>query len=48
MLALALAAIAVLIVVLAIVMPDLTLRLFAADAKGVQATADEYNYRRCT
>ena len=41
MLALALAAIAVLIVVLAIVMPDLTLRLFAADAKDVQATADE-------
>lgn len=41
MLALALAAIAVLIVVLAIVMPDLTLRLFAADAKDVQQSADE-------
>ncbi len=41
MLALALAAIAVLIVVLAIVMPDLTLRLFAADAKDIQASADE-------
>ena len=41
MLALALAAIAVLIVVLAIVMPDLTLRLFTADAKDVQASADE-------
>ncbi len=41
LLALALAAIAVLIVVLAIVMPDLTLRLFAADAKAVQSTADE-------
>jgi len=41
MLTLALAAIAVLIVVLAIVMPDLTLRLFAADAKDVQASADE-------
>jgi cytochrome c5 len=39
--ALALAAIAVLIVVLAIVMPDLTLRMFAADAKDFQATADE-------
>ena len=41
MLALVLAAIAVLIVVLAIVMPDLTLRLFTADAKDVQASADE-------
>ncbi len=41
MVALALAAIAVLIVVLAVVMPDLTLRLFAADAKDVQASADE-------
>ncbi len=41
MFALALAAIAVLIVVLAIVMPDLTLRLFTADAKDVQASADE-------
>lgn len=39
--ALALAAIAVLIVVLAVVMPDLTLRMFAADAKNVQASAEE-------
>ncbi len=37
----ALAAVAVLIVVLAITMPDLTLRLFAADAKDFQASADE-------
>jgi len=41
MLGLALAAVAVLIVVLAIAMPDLTLRLFAADAKNFQASADE-------
>lgn len=39
--AIALAAIAVLIVVLAVVMPDLTLRMFAADAKDFQASADE-------
>ncbi len=37
----ALAAIAVAIVVLAITMPDLTLRMFAADPKDFQATADE-------
>ncbi len=37
----ALAAIAVLIVILAIAMPDLTLRMFAADAKEFQASADE-------
>ena len=36
-----LAAIAVLIVVLAVVKPDLTLHLFAADAKAVQDTAEE-------
>ena len=41
MLGIALAAVAVLIVVLAIVMPDLTLRLFAADATDFQASADE-------
>ena len=39
--ALALAAIAVLIVVLAVAMPDLTLRLFAADDNEMQASADE-------
>lgn len=39
--ALALAAIAVLIVVLAVVMPDLTLRMFAADARNFQASAEE-------
>ena len=37
----AIAAIGVLIVVLAIVMPDLTLRMFAADAREFQATAEE-------
>ena len=37
----ALAALAVLIVVLAISMPDLPLRIFAADAKEFQATAAE-------
>ncbi len=37
----ALAAIAVAIVVLAITMPDLTLRMFAADAKDFQASAEE-------
>lgn len=36
-----LAAIAVLIVVLATTMPDLTLRMFAADAKDFQASAEE-------
>ena len=36
-----LAAIAVLIVVLSVAMPDLTLRLFAADARTVQDTAGE-------
>jgi len=41
MVALALAAVAVLIVLLAIVMPDLTLRMFAADARDMQASADE-------
>ncbi len=41
MVGIALAAVAVGIVVLAIVMPDLTLRLFAADAKDFQASADE-------
>ena len=37
----ALAVVALLIVVLAIAMPDLTLRMFAADAKEFQASADE-------
>ena len=37
----ALAAIAVLIVVLAITMPDLPLRIFAADAKELQASAED-------
>lgn len=37
----ALAAIGVAIVVLAIALPDLTLRMFAADAVDFQATADE-------
>lgn len=37
----ALAAIAVVIVVLAITMPDLTLRMFAADARDFQETAEE-------
>lgn len=37
----ALAAVAVIIVVLAIAAPDLTLRMFAADAKDFQASADE-------
>ena len=41
MFGLALAAVAVLIVVLAIAMPDLTLRMFAADAREFQASADE-------
>jgi cytochrome c5 len=39
--ALALAGIAVLIVVLAITVPDLTLRMFVADANDIQETADE-------
>jgi len=39
--ALALAGIAVLIVVLAIAAPNLTLRMFAADARDFQATAEE-------
>ena len=50
----ALAAIAVAIVVLAITMPDLTLRMFAADAKDFQASAEErirplsqYYSRKC-